>query len=201
MKRLFGVLIVLLSIAAGGFSKELELGPHFFEQSDEAVIDFLRKNPSDINNFTVEETPVLISAVMSGNYRITEFILQNGGNPDVTIPQSGITALYFASGHMSLVKLLLQYGADPNARGDDGRPLLKWVLMLAGKYDEKEHKDLYDTARYLAAISEFSERDMEQLINAYKFRRGKPRETMGKLTPEDEVLLHAFIKQIGLRIK
>ena len=53
MKRVFCILIVLLGIAVGVFSNELELGPHFFEQSDEAVIDFLRQNLPDINSFTV----------------------------------------------------------------------------------------------------------------------------------------------------
>jgi len=200
MKRVFCALIVLLGVAVSGFSNEFELGPYFFEQSDEAVIDFLRQNLPDIDNFKVEKTPLLISAVMSGNYRVTEFILKNGGDPDIAMG-SEQTALHFASHHLPIVKLLLNYGADPNAGKDYGRPLLEWVLTLTGKYDEKEYKHLYDTARYLAEISEFSETDMEQLIDAYKFRIGKPRETMGKLTPEDEVHLHALIRQIGLRIK
>ncbi len=200
MKRVFCILIVLLGIAVGVFSNELELGPHFFEQSDEAVIDFLRQNLPDINSFTVEEKPLLVSAVMSDNYRVTEFILKNGGDPNIVMG-SRQTPLHFASYSLPIVKLLLKHGADPNAGGDDGRPLLGWVLTLSRGYSEKDYKHLYDTARYLAGISEFSERDMEQLIDAYKFRRGKPRETMGKLTPEDNVLLHALIRQIGLRIK
>lgn len=57
-------------------------------------------------------------------YQSTELLLRKGADPDAS--RKGVTSLMLqsGSGHARFIALLLQYGADPNVRSDEGETAL-----------------------------------------------------------------------------
>jgi uncharacterized protein len=94
------------------------------------------------------ETPLMRAAV-SGATDVVAYLIEAGAPVDFAIPEgkgrseTGKTALWFAvtGAHPSVVKLLLDAGADPNQFPPEGLPL----LVLAAMHDDIE------TARLLVA--------------------------------------------------
>lgn len=68
-------------------------------------------------------TTLLMRAILTENYKAVEFLLENGANPNI-VAEIGGTALFDAISHSwkdvtanedpSFVKIMLEYGADPN---------------------------------------------------------------------------------------
>ncbi len=79
----------------------------------------------DLVNYQDPEfgTTLLMRAISTESYQTVEFLLQNGANPNI-VAETGTTALFRAVSHSwkdvtvntdpRFVKILLEYGADPN---------------------------------------------------------------------------------------
>jgi hypothetical protein len=79
----------------------------------------------DLVNYQDPEfgTTLLMRAISTENYQTVEFLLQNGANPNI-VAEIGTTALFCAVSHSwkdvtantdpRFVKIMLEYGADPN---------------------------------------------------------------------------------------
>lgn len=80
---------------------------------------------------TCYQGDVLVSAVLTGNVEILEYLLKHGADPKGTWPIADTTALQLAAerGDVSIMKLLLDAGADVNHRDSNGMS----SLMLACK--------------------------------------------------------------------
>ncbi len=80
----------------------------------------------------------LFRAARHGDRAGVERALSAGASLDHSAPVDGKTALFRAAifGHADVVRLLLERGADPQARGADGRSALD--LVLAARREEKD---------------------------------------------------------------
>ncbi len=65
---------------------------------------------------------VFLKNIRKGNYDVARLFLKAGIDPDARNPKDGNTALIYASmnGNVKIVKLLLSYNADVNAKSNDG---------------------------------------------------------------------------------
>jgi hypothetical protein len=91
-------------------------------------------------------------AIVNGNVGQARDILNHGAPANITFTQDGSTMLMFAvnSGNEDMVKLLLEYGADPNVRDKEGNT----ALSLA---EEDERKDMADLLLKYGAKQSWSE--------------------------------------------
>lgn len=73
---------------------------------------------------------VLFRAARHGDLAGVERSLEAGAGVDVAAPIDGKTALFRAAvfGHADVVGALLKRGADPNARGNDGKTAVEMVV-------------------------------------------------------------------------
>src|SRR5437764_15013983 len=78
---------------------------------------------------TRDETPPLLSAVLSGDARSVEQLLQRGADPNQTGPL-GTTALMWAVPDLEKVRILLAHAANVNARAETDRT----ALLVASTY-------------------------------------------------------------------
>ena len=85
-----------------------------------------------------DEDERLFRAARHGDRAGVERSLAAGGRVNGASPVDGKTALFRAAGfgHADLVRLLLAKGADPSARGSDGRSALD--VALAARAGEKD---------------------------------------------------------------
>ena len=107
----------------------------------------------------------LFHAVANGHNRIAELILSITRQPNDIEPEKGFSPLLLAatSGHIGLVRILLEYGSDPDLRNFDGVTALHnavfekhydIVAMLLDSGADPNIKDrLGNTAFHLAEIS------------------------------------------------
>ncbi len=89
-------------------------------------INFLCSQNIDWINYKepIAGTPLLYWAVGSGKYKSVEALLKRGGNPNIYQNSSGTTPIFLASSfrwnekslknNPQYIKILLEYGADPN---------------------------------------------------------------------------------------
>ena len=91
----------------------------------------------------------LFRAARHGDRAGVERALADGASLQHTAPVDRKTALFRAAvfGHADVVRLLLERGADPSARGADGRTALEVVVVA-----RQEEKDLA-AARSLDAVA------------------------------------------------
>ena len=88
-----------------------------------------------------EQDERLFRAARHGDRAGVERALAAGGRVNASAPIDRKTALFRAAvfGHAEVVRLLLDSGADPDARGSDGRSALE--VALAARADTKDPTD------------------------------------------------------------
>ncbi|MDH3279932.1 MAG: ankyrin repeat domain-containing protein, partial [Gammaproteobacteria bacterium] len=86
---------------------------------------------------------VLADSAMSGDFDTAKLLLEAGLEADADVDAYGYTALMFAAmnGHLKVVELLLDRGADINGQSDDGRTAL---MVAAWNGHEKVVLNLID---------------------------------------------------------
>jgi hypothetical protein len=85
-----------------------------------------------------DEDERLFRAARNGDVAGVERSLAAGGGVNDAAPIDGKTALFRAAvfGHADVVRALLEHGADPERRGNDGRTALE--IVLAARSEEKD---------------------------------------------------------------
>jgi hypothetical protein len=80
----------------------------------------------------------LFRAARHGDVRGIEQALASGGRANAAAPIDGKTALFRAAvfGHADAVRVLLERGADPEKRGNDGHTILE--VVLAARANEQD---------------------------------------------------------------
>lgn len=94
----------------------------------------------------------LFRAARHGDIRGIEQALASGGHANAAAPIDGKTALFRAAvfGHADAVRLLLDRGADPETRGNDGHTVLDVVLTArAAEQDPARQRALDAVAAVL----------------------------------------------------
>jgi hypothetical protein len=105
-----------------------DFNPSIFvsESSDEVVVKHVLSNLQDVNRqYPPARETLLIAAVSDGRIELARFLLENGADPDIS-GWGGISALRLAAGNGNhrLVKLLLDFNADPNMRTNHLEPAI-----------------------------------------------------------------------------
>jgi len=105
-----------------------DFNPSIFvsESSDEVVVKHVLSNLQDVNRqYPPARETLLIAAVSDGRIELARFLLENGADPDIS-GWGGISALRLAAGNGNhrLVKLLLDFNAEPNMRTNHLEPAI-----------------------------------------------------------------------------
>lgn len=93
------------------------------KMGDEAqVLSMLGEEPELAEIKDKHGVSALFHAVANGHNKIAEAILRISNQPNDIEPEKGFTPLLIAAtnGHIALVRILLQSGADPNIQNIDG---------------------------------------------------------------------------------
>jgi len=107
----------------------------------EAVVRYLRGKGADINN---NGWTALHYASVSGHAGIVRYLLDQGGNPVAASP-NGVSPLMMAAreNKTEVIKVLLEYGADPGQKNDKGETAYDWAVLA-------EHKPVIDLLKKMA---------------------------------------------------
>jgi len=122
------------------------------------VFEYLISNGSDVNAIGYEDGTMLMAAANQGKYDMLNQLLAKGADPNLPSPTTGETALHaatakgFVDGTYECVLLLLNAGANPNAKAKSGVPTSTYYrdievvgegpLHLAAAYGSKEMIEL-----------------------------------------------------------
>ena len=96
-------------------------------QIDRSTLRFrVPKQTSGANNASLKSA--LISAVTAQKSKIVEQLLDRGVPPD-TGPEKNALSIATTKNDLESLKLLLEFGGDPNLKGADGNPPLRWACQ------------------------------------------------------------------------
>jgi len=86
------------------------------------VLSMLSDEPELAYSKDKRDISALFHAVANGHDKIVEAILKITNQPDDVEPEKGLTPLIIAatSGHIAVVRVLLEHGANPDLRNFDG---------------------------------------------------------------------------------
>jgi hypothetical protein len=93
-----------------------------------------------------EEDERLFRAARHGDVAGVERSLAAGARVNAAAPIDGKTALFRAAvfGHADAVRVLLEHGADPARRGNDGRTALEMVLAVRAEEHDRSAVAAFD---------------------------------------------------------
>lgn len=100
-----------------------------FNNRDIEIIRMLIDASADVNAISDKGVSVLESGLAIGNCEVIELLLKSGANPNKQDVTYGYTLLMLAIiyNHLDIVKMLLQYGADPKIIAKDGKTALDFA--------------------------------------------------------------------------
>ena len=141
----------------------------------------------------------LISATDIGRLEVTRYLLEQGANRDIVATSDGMTPLHCAAANneLEIAKLLMVYGADLNARDNDGDlpiDMARTEEMKQAIRDEPRrrmdhgHKRATEQDRHPNAAAQQEDEEEEEEEHSNKRPRldeGREAEE-GKVAEEDE---------------
>lgn len=139
MKKLFLAVVMVFISIAGSFASGFNIHDFVLNSSDSTIINEVNSNKDLLSTvFEPNELTLLSVAVGQSRYELTHFLLEQGANqeiPDI----GGCIPLKHAveTGDYKMVKLLLEFGGNPNKR-DRSQPLLTYVLSRCPFYKSEE---------------------------------------------------------------
>jgi ankyrin repeat protein len=112
----------------------------------ERVNSLIAGNPMQLDRLSRGRT-ALEYAVSENNYAIAENLLKAGAHPDIASEVTGLAPIHTAanSGDLRMVKLLVQYGSDPQLQGKT--PSETWTPIKAASMAER-----HEVVAYLKSI-------------------------------------------------
>lgn len=101
------------------------------ESGDITLLKLLTLNGADIELAPVENTSPLLVAVLNQHFEATQFLLENGANPDHQDEFKGSGLLYAAAmNDYRIADLLLYYGASDTIRDKEGNTALMTAVFF-----------------------------------------------------------------------
>ena len=110
-----------------------------YVRSRRKILKLLKKG-AEVNWADEDGRTILMHAILAENasFEIVELLIKNGANVRVCEPEQQWTALHFAAreGHSDIVKLLLENGAEVDAKDSFGNTPL-WRAVMTFKGDDR----------------------------------------------------------------
>jgi ankyrin repeat protein len=98
--------------------------------SDEALVEAKLREGSDPNKDSLEFGRAAMLAVHRGNVAIVRLLLNHGAVDCEDLDDHSLLAEAARHGHVDVVRLLIERGADLHAIGTDGRTPLAWAIEM-----------------------------------------------------------------------
>ncbi len=148
---------------------------------DTAIFLLLLENGADPNIvYEFNQMSVLMIAISNKNYFFTEALLEYGANPNKIVQDaSPLMQAIFIKADTSLIKLLLDYKANPNYKNPDGYTPLKLctlykypeaaslLLSRGAKANTEKSKDYYKSNNELEYAIEYRQNKVLDLYLPY----------------------------------
>lgn len=147
MKKLICTLMLAILSLPMVFAGDLNVTLFVKNSTDKEIRQYIHADPEQINKqFEPSNETILITAVIDDRYDLVTFLLKEGANPNLTTVAGGSPLSFSAGmGNYKMVKLLLEFGADPLIKAN-GRilPLMASVCEL--NFACARHKDYFANA-------------------------------------------------------
>jgi ankyrin repeat protein len=166
--------LILSSVLLYAVDNEIEELFTAIENNNSAVVMRLIKNGANINVRNHEGDTPLIAAVLDGNIPLTQILLQYGAQANTQEEENGDTALHLASfnrGDPHLAELLIRYGANIEARNNEGdTPLISAVLQQNVPFVEvllQHGADMYAKNAEGRSPFDYANKEISDLLQLY----------------------------------